>query len=420
MQVLSVILFVIAIALNLIVAPLLAWQGICIASGMRKYRRFPRKDSAPLSYAVIVCARNESNVIGTLLDSLTAQDYPDELYETFVVADNCTDDTAEIARSHGATVWVRDAPIKVGKGYALNFATRQLADYGRTFDAICVFDADNIAAPDFLTQIDKAMVDGVDGVTGYRDSKNAHASSLSEVYTIYWYMLMRFYHNARMHLGLSCFIGGTGFVFRTSSIPRGIWETSTITEDLEFTVQRVLEGRRIIFSYDAVFFDEQPEDLACAWTQMKRWMMGPKQIFWRYWPRLFRGVRSGSRESFNLLAQALIPLMVTAPIVATVLFPISFFISGNTTMGAVALLFFWLFLIVQVLFMFGTGYLTLRMNFKDPALYRRGMYAYPSLLFLSAVSGMAVALLPNNSLRWIATRHQDRISNEDLPTNYLR
>ena len=72
-------------------------------------------------YAFVISARNEEEVIGQLCDSIRGQNYPAELIDIFVVADNCNDATANVAREHGATVYERFNTEKIGKGYALDF-----------------------------------------------------------------------------------------------------------------------------------------------------------------------------------------------------------------------------------------------------------------------------------------------------------
>lgn len=414
MQTASVIVLTVAVLLSISVVPLDGWQMFCIAKGIRRYKRLPPKETPHLSFAVIICARNEQDVIGHLLESLEMQRYPSDLYKVFVVADNCTDATAQVARETDAVVWERNDSKHIGKGYALNFATRLLAGYPETFDAICVFDADNIASPSFLAQIDSAMADGVDGVTGFRDSKNAHMNSISEAYSIYWYMLMRFYHNPRMQMGLSCYIGGTGFAFRLSSIPGGIWDTCTITEDLEFTYQRVLEGKRIVFARDAIFYDEQPADMATAWSQMKRWVMGPKQICWHYTRRVLGSVRRGNRAHLDLFSQEFVPYMVAVPSVAGILFAVGFFLGGETDMGVMALVIFLAFQVLSAALMVGTAYLTLRLNYKTARLYTRGILAYPLVLLISTTASVAMGLRPHQMLRWEATKHVAITANEEL------
>ena len=71
-------------------------------------------------YAILIAARNEEAVLPHLLESIRRQDYPAELISPFVVADNCTDRTAEIAEQGGARVFRRFSKTQIGKGYALN------------------------------------------------------------------------------------------------------------------------------------------------------------------------------------------------------------------------------------------------------------------------------------------------------------
>ena len=117
-------------------------------------------------YAVLISARNEAAVIGHLLDSIRNQDYPSDLVTTFVIADNCTDATAEVARQHGAVVYERFNRVKVGKGYAMNELLAHIdRDYGKVFDGFFVFDADNLLEPDYITQMNRTFSDGYEIIT---------------------------------------------------------------------------------------------------------------------------------------------------------------------------------------------------------------------------------------------------------------
>lgn len=120
-------------------------------------------------YAVLICARNEENVIGALLDSLHAQTYPAERLKLFVLADNCTDHTADEAQSHGARVFSRLDTVKIGKGYALE-TLLWLVDREEPagFDGYFVFDADNTLDKDFIAAMDRRLASGEEVVTGFR------------------------------------------------------------------------------------------------------------------------------------------------------------------------------------------------------------------------------------------------------------
>ena len=96
------------------------------------------------TFAAVICAHNEEAVVGQLIDNLKGLHYPKEMYDVYVVADNCTDNTAEICRQHGAIVKVRTNTEQVGKGYALDWMFAQMLAQERQYDAFVVFDANKI------------------------------------------------------------------------------------------------------------------------------------------------------------------------------------------------------------------------------------------------------------------------------------
>ena len=117
-------------------------------------------------YAILIAARNEENVLGGLLDSIRAQNYPSELVDIYVVADNCTDTTAEIAYAHGAYVYERFNRVQIGKGYALKYLLDQisLSDNLEDYDGFFIFDADNLLDENYIKEIKGIKC----GFLGYR------------------------------------------------------------------------------------------------------------------------------------------------------------------------------------------------------------------------------------------------------------
>ena len=125
-------------------------------------------------YAVLIAARNESSVIAQLVESIHGQEYPSDLVDVYVVADNCTDDTAAIAAAHGARVFERQNKMQVGKGYALRFLLEKIQEnYPQEhYDGFFVFDADNLLDPHYIEEMNKVFSNGNQVVTGYRNTKN--------------------------------------------------------------------------------------------------------------------------------------------------------------------------------------------------------------------------------------------------------
>ena len=260
---------------------------------------------------MLIAARNESAVIGGLLDSLRQQTYDPALLTVFVAADNCTDDTAAIARRHGAVVYERFNHINVGKGYALDFLTQHIkADYPGGFDGYFVFDADNILAPDYIEKMNAVFSNGYEIVTSYRNSKNYADNWISAGYGLWFLRESRYLNGARMRLGTSAAVGGTGFLFSQRILDKtGGWRFYLLTEDIEFSVHHITDGEVIAICEDAVLYDEQPTDFRQSCRQRLRWAKGYVQVFLRYGGQLLRGAARGSWSCFDM-SMSILPAFV--------------------------------------------------------------------------------------------------------------
>lgn len=276
------------------------------------------KKSKPLAspskahrYAVLIAARNEESVISGLLDSLRAQTYDMSLVTVFVAADNCTDNTAAIARAHGAVVYERFNQLNVGKGYALDFLLQHIgADYPAGFDGYFVFDADNILAPDYIERMNEMFSNGHEIVTSYRNSKNFGGNWISAGYALWFLRENRYLNGARTRLGSSAAVGGTGFLFsqRILNESHG-WRFYLLTEDIEFSVYHILRGEKIAICESAVLYDEQPTDFRQSCRQRLRWAKGYVQVFLRYGGQLLRGAARGSWSCFDM-SMSILPAFV--------------------------------------------------------------------------------------------------------------
>ena len=242
-------------------------------------------------FMAIIPAHNEESVIGNLIESLNKQDYPKELYDIYVVADNCTDSTAEIAKNAGAIVYTRNNDEEHTKGQALQWFLSKKIEENADYDAFCVFDADNIVDKDFIKNMNKKLCQGEEVVQGYRDIKNPTDSWISSGYAIFYWMMNRFYHLARYNLGLSPLINGTGFMVRFDVIKPNGWQTSTLTEDIEFSLQRIIAGRKLGWATDAIVYDEQPVGFKQSWSQRSRWTVGHMQCMSKYTKELINSVK---------------------------------------------------------------------------------------------------------------------------------
>lgn len=280
------------------------YQVIFLVVGL--FRRSGREVRRPVRlrrYAALISARNEEAVIGGLIASLKGQNYPARLLDIYVVADNCTDDTAGAARRAGARVFRRFDRVRVGKGYALDFLLRRLAEEGldHRYEGYFVFDADNIVDPDFVAAMNRTFDSGeYDALTSYRNSKNFGQNWITAGYSIWFLREARFVNGARMALGTNCAVSGTGFLVSARLLrEKGGWPYHLLTEDIQFSAECAVEGRRIGYCAGAVIYDEQPADFRQSWDQRMRWSKGFYQVAGRHGAELFRGIFRGGRRGFG-------------------------------------------------------------------------------------------------------------------------
>ncbi len=266
------------------------------------HRTKPHHTPKANRYAVLICARNEEQVIGDLIASLHAQTYHAAPVRIFVLADNCTDSTALVSRCAGATAYERFNQEKVGKGYALQTLLRYLErDYPDGFDGYFVFDADNILEPDYIERMNETFSDGHQIVTGYRNSKNYGDNWISAGYALWFLRESRYLNHARFLLDTSCTISGTGFLFSRQVLQEiGPWPFHLLTEDIEFSAYQITRGKKVAFCPDAILYDEQPTSFRQSWQQRQRWAKGYLQVFHSYGRDLLRGIRRGSFSCFDM------------------------------------------------------------------------------------------------------------------------
>ncbi|MEE1053219.1 MAG: glycosyltransferase family 2 protein [Acutalibacteraceae bacterium] len=272
------------------ISSLLKYKIVYKITGVFFTRKF-KKAKCNHKYAILVAARNEETVIGNLIDSINRQDYPKELVTVFVVADNCTDNTAQIARDLGAVCYDRFDEEHRTKGYALQFLVENIRrDFGiENFEGYFIFDADNLLKQDYITRMNESFDSGQKIITSYRNTKNFGDNWISASYGIHWLRTIRNEHRARSLFHLATRIQGTGFLFSNELIKDG-WNYVSLTEDRAFCADAVAQGYQISYNDAAEFYDEQPIDIKIAMRQRIRWAKGHLQAFVETGPKLLKHI----------------------------------------------------------------------------------------------------------------------------------
>ncbi|MGN1019005.1 MAG: glycosyltransferase family 2 protein [Aristaeellaceae bacterium] len=273
------VLEALSVLCGLWLAIMLVYQLYLTMFGFRKKTK-DYEDHDPRSrFLVLVPAHNEERVIGDIIDNLNRMDYPRELYDFYIIADNCTDRTAEVARAAGARVIEtrKDGPdAPTGKPIALKKALDLLGDYDKDYDLLMIFDADNLMDTNMFREVNSQYLDKgkPDLIQCYLGAKNKDGYVAWFYYTSYT-VTNRFFQLAKHRLGLNCSVGGTGYAISTEYVrQRGGWTTMSLTEDIEIQVEATEDGRRILWNHNVRVYDEKPTSFRASLRQKIRWGQG--------------------------------------------------------------------------------------------------------------------------------------------------
>ncbi len=366
-------------------------------------------------FMALIPAHNESQVVGNLVESLKNQDYPENLIDIYVIADNCTDNTAEVARKAGAIVYERFDETKKTKGFALQWFLSTIKEEGKdNYDALCIFDADNVAMPGFFTAMNKKLCQGEEVVQGYRDIKNPTDSWVASGYALFYWTMHRFYHLARYNVGLSPLLNGTGFMVKYDLIREKGWNTKTLTEDIEFSLINIAEGRKLGWATDAIVYDEQPLEYKQSWTQRMRWSVGHIQCVKYYFKDLARGVkRNKTLMNFDGFLYLMgMPMLIITFLLLFVNFVI-YFGNGMTTLALI-----WNILkYVGATFLLPplTAMLVMILDKRPIKPMIKGLVCYP--LFLGSWILINIKALIKPDTTWTKIEHTRSVKADELSNN---
>ncbi len=407
-----VYLYVLQQALVWIVTIFWLYQLIVSICSLVKLKDKPILEDKQNRFMAIIPAHNEESVVGNLVESLTKQNYPKELYDIYVIADNCTDKTAEIAKNAGAIVYERFDDKNKTKGHALKWFLNKKIEEDAPYDAFCVFDADNIVHEDFIKNMNKKLCQGEDVVQGYRDIKNPTDSWISAGYAIFYWTMNRFYHLARYNLGLSPLINGTGFMVKFDVVKPTGWDTQTLTEDIEFSLKRIIAGKKLGWATDAIVYDEQPVGFKQSWSQRSRWTVGHMQCIQNY----TKDLASATKEHKTLMNfDGLLYIVGSIPmfVLTLVLLGINFIMylgNGLTTWELIENIL--RYLIPTFLLPIGTAIIIMLLDKKPIKPMWKGLLCYP--LFLGSWLLINFKCLFKRETSWEKIEHVRDIKINDV------
>ncbi len=281
--------------------------------GVFKRKTFPKTEQK-LRYGIIIPARNEENVVSGLIESVRKCNYPQDKLDVFVIAHNCTDRTAEVARATGGCyVYEYNNPEECTMGYAFRYLFERIEeDYGRqNYDGFFLFNADNILDINFFDKMNDAFVacDKKSVITSFRNSKNFGSNIMSAMYGLYFAYGCRFESRGRTVLGCSTRVQGTGYVINSDIVKDG-WKYVTLTEDWEFTSYQIIQGNKIVFCDESMFDDEKPTLVRIMWRQRIRWAKGHLLVCVSRLKDLFMSIFKSSKKGGGKHKGSLIDIFV--------------------------------------------------------------------------------------------------------------
>ena len=404
-------IYILQQALGWIIVIYWLYQLIISACALIQFKEKPLIKNKKHKFMMILPAHNESSVIGALIESLQSLDYPKELYDIYVIADNCTDNTAQIAKDLGAIVYERFDEKKKTKGFAMQWFLNQKIKENADYDAFCVFDADNVVDKNFLNAMNKKLCQGEEIVQGYRDIKNPADSWISAGYALFYWMMNRFYHLARYNLGLSPLINGTGFMVDFNLIKPTGWDTITLTEDIEFSLKNIAKGRKLGWATDAIVYDEQPTEFKQSWSQRSRWTVGHLQCMKYYTKDLAEGIiEYRTLMNFDGFLYLMgIPMMI----VTFLLLAINTIIFLADGMSAGMLIFNYLkYIVATFIVPVLTAIFVMIIEKKPIKKMWKGILLYPVFMGSWIVINIKCLIKPNTE--WEKIEHKRNVKNNDM------
>jgi 1,2-diacylglycerol 3-beta-glucosyltransferase len=311
MDLLRVLLFSV-IAIDLLFLPHFLYLALVTMAALRTRFRAGPPGIRGHRFQIVIPAHDEEAGIARTVRGCLAIAYPRELFEVVVIADNCQDRTAELARDAGAIVIQRDDPEHRSKGHALRFYFERLVSSGRVdeLDAVVVIDADSQADPNLLSELSRLLAEGHDWIQVYDTVANPDESWRTRLMTYSFSLINGTFLLGQVALGLSGGFRGNGMCLSTRGLKRFPWRSFGLAEDFDHSWRLRLAGERIAFtSQTAVRALMLSRGGGAAASQRRRWEFGRREVSRRALGPLLRTTRLPLREKLAGLLELTMPTM---------------------------------------------------------------------------------------------------------------
>lgn len=327
---------------------LIALMGLSLLLLLHKiffhiYGLFPAKQFPDAKiqhkFAILVPARDEHKVIKSLLDSFDKCDYPKEMFDVFVIVENKDDPTVEICKNYSNVISFVRPNLKIKtKGGALDQVFKHIIDSGiakdKGYEAYFIFDADNVVAPNYLTEMNKSFDAGYEFALGYRNARNWNDGWIASCSALTFSILNTFQNKCRARFTENVLVSGTGFYISARIInDLGGWPFQSLTEDVEISHYAVLHGIKATYNEYAEFFDEQPASLKTSWNQRLRWVKGFGQVHKKYDKQLRKSAFITKENVFCKLEFSANIIPIAVPLAVIIVYALFTLVMGFVGLG---------------------------------------------------------------------------------------
>lgn len=270
---------------------------------------------------ILICAWNEEKVIGnTVRHLLSDLDYPKELYEVFVIADNCTDLTAEKAKEAGATVYIHHNPNHHNHGWALHDGVDLLLKERDDFDFFIFLDADNHLEKHYLHKMNNAFESGVRIARPFEASLNGNQNTWSAISACYYVRDSRIASNFRERIHSDSMLCTPGMMVDAALLQEHGFDATSNSEDVEYTIKSLKRGEKVHYVAEAIVYEDQPTTSKDTWNRLIRMGNGIHKLFWTQgWGFLFDFFKHPRFSRIDLFLQIMI---IPVDVICFVWFPI--------------------------------------------------------------------------------------------------
>jgi 1,2-diacylglycerol 3-beta-glucosyltransferase len=272
-------------------------------------------------FMIIIPAHDEVNVIRATINRLQTLAYPSQLFSIHIIADHCSDMTAEVARQAGAIVHERNEGPRSGKGAALSWLFQRILKEEQC-DAVVIFDADTRVDSQFLRVMDWRLAQGDQVIQGQHIIRNPKDGWYPALTSAMFLIDNRFQNLGRSNLGWSAKNMGDSICFRAEILRKLGWGEG-LTEDYNLRVQLLLKGLRIVYEPAAMGYGEAPINWTRAWAQRARWLRGTYDTSQKYVKHLIaEGLKRRDWALLDGALQASFPSYSTLTFAALILLAI--------------------------------------------------------------------------------------------------